>query len=92
MNDVKQELREGFSEALDDLRTMRDEIRLKVHLGGMEAKDQWKKLEPELGRLESEFEKGGDAMADVVTATAEELRKAFRKLRDDLHKPPKECC
>jgi hypothetical protein len=34
------------------LRQLRDEIRLKVHLAGMEARDAWRKLEPRFGNAE----------------------------------------
>ncbi len=34
------------------LRQMRDEIRLEVHLAGMEAKSRWEQLEPMIDRTE----------------------------------------
>jgi len=70
--------------AMADLREMRDEIRLKLHLAGMDAKDAFRKLEPRLTRLESEVSKGGDAVADALQTTAKELRASLRKLRDQL--------
>ena len=31
-----------------DLQSLRDEIRLQIHLGEMDVKDEWSKLEPEV--------------------------------------------
>jgi hypothetical protein len=33
-------------ELVGNLQTLRDEIRLELHLGGMEAKERWRALEP----------------------------------------------
>ena len=41
----------------DDLRQMAEEIRLKVHLAGMDARDTWAKIEPKLHQFEQEAEK-----------------------------------
>jgi hypothetical protein len=32
-----------------DVRRLRDEVRLKLHLAGMDARDRWHALEPVLG-------------------------------------------
>jgi hypothetical protein len=84
MNGIKQDLKGGFEDALDDLRTMRDEIRVKLHLAGMDAKDAFAKLEPRLNEVEREVAKGGDAVADALDKTVDELGASFRKLRDQL--------
>jgi hypothetical protein len=46
MSDAKREFRAQVDRAIEELKAMRDEIKLKLHLGGMDAKDAWKKLEP----------------------------------------------
>ena len=38
--------------AIEKLRAMRDQIRLEVHLGGMEAKDRWVELEKRIHAAE----------------------------------------
>ncbi len=63
----------------DDVRRVRDELKLKLHLAGMEAREQWDKLQPKLGELEKSFEAGahkaGTAMADEVSALGTTLKK-----------------
>jgi hypothetical protein len=63
----------------DDVRRARDELKLQLHLAGMEARDQWDKLQPKLVELEKAFEAGahkaGSAMADEVSALGATLKK-----------------
>ena len=42
------EMKDMLQKDRDRLRTLRDEIRVELHLAGMEANDAWKKLEPKL--------------------------------------------
>ena len=52
---------------------MRDEVRVRLHLATMEAKDEWNKLEPHLA--------GAEKAAGVVTESSRELvAKALQKL------------
>ena len=68
----------------EDLRRAADELELKIHLAGMEARDRWHALQPRLRRLEKKMEvKTAEASAWV----AEELgnvSSALRELRDDV--------
>jgi hypothetical protein len=57
---------------LAELRKLRDEIRVQVHLGGMDAKKAWDELEPKL------------ADADRMAENASE--DAFREVVDTLRK------
>jgi hypothetical protein len=62
------------------LRGLRDEIRVQLHLAGMDLKKEWQKLEP---RLE-EAEKMVDAVQAASVAAAHDVERRARKLRDDL--------
>jgi ElaB/YqjD/DUF883 family membrane-anchored ribosome-binding protein len=61
------------------LRTLRDEVRVQLHLSGMEAKDAWHKLEPS---LESALERAVKDVTDGSHAVLAELTEAHRKLRE----------
>lgn len=81
MSDTSDQLKRDIKGGLDDLATLRDEIRLKVHLAGMEIKDEWRKLEPQLLEVEQ-------AAAKVTEATREALHDAvakLKKLRDKMN-------
>lgn len=80
MSDMTDQLKRDIQGGLDDLTTLRDEVRLKVHLAGMEIKDEWRKLEPQIVEVEQ-------AAAKVTEATREALHEAvakLKKLRDKL--------
>jgi hypothetical protein len=74
-NDLKAELEK--SAAL--LRTLRDEVRVQIHLSSMEAKDAWHKLEPS---LEAALERAAKGVSDGSHAALTELTDAHRKLRE----------
>lgn len=78
---MKDDLKREFESDLAQLQTLRDEIRVRVHLAGMEMKDQWRKLEPRLSEIEQAAEKATEATRH---AAAEALEK-FRTFRDSLH-------
>ncbi len=73
-----------MSSTLDDLKELRDEILLKLHLAGMDAKKQWEELEPKLHDLEGKLERGTEKVAEVAGGLVDDLAGAFRRLRDDL--------
>ena len=57
---------------LAELRKLRDEIRVQVHLGGMDAKKAWDELEPKLAEADRMAE---NASEDTFHAAVETLRK-----------------
>lgn len=57
---------------VEELRKLRDEIRVQVHLGGMEAKKAWDELEPKLAEADRLAE---NASEDTFHEVVETLRK-----------------
>ena len=60
MNPDKNDFQHKARAARDSLRTVLDEMRLKMKLASMEAKDAWDELEPQLRRVESRLEDIGE--------------------------------
>ncbi len=81
----KQDTRPGSRGALrsrlDDLKTLRDEVRVKVHLAGMDAKDLLAEMEPQIDRLEHELEAAADDALEVTAKSLEKVATSLRKLR-----------
>jgi len=77
-------LRTHLDAQLNELAQMRDEIRVKLHLAGLEAKDVWKDLEPKLDKLERDATAEGENIADATLTLAKNLKDAVRKFRDRL--------
>jgi chromosome segregation ATPase len=80
----KSQLKEDVDKAVAQLRTIRDEIRLQLHLAGKDAQEAWKRLEPSLGDLEQKM----GQVTDATKAKAQELLKRFNELRERVKKQP----
>lgn len=83
-SDLKKNLKDGLA----DLTQLKDEIRVKVHLAGMDVKDEWKRLEPRVNELEvkakSAVEKAADEVAHGTREALDEVIDAMRKLRGSM--------
>jgi hypothetical protein len=53
---------------------------VRLHLGTLELKDQWRKLEPHLG----DVEKGAEQLTDASRAAVHEAVDRLEKLRSSL--------
>jgi hypothetical protein len=71
------------------LKLLRDEIRLQIHLAGMDAKDTWRALEPELERVLREAETAGHELAVEMTARLRSLRQSIERAIDKAQKRPR---
>ena len=81
----ERQMRDWMKESLGRLKTLRDEIRVDIHLAGMEARDKWKELEP----VVRDAEKLAEDVTDVSQRAMEELVEKFRGFRESLrhHRP-----
>ena len=76
----KPKAKQELDKMVGQLRTIRDEIRVRLHLASAEAKEAWNNLEPTLGEIE---QKMGQVTAETK-AKAQELLKRLSELRDRL--------
>jgi hypothetical protein len=83
MTSKTDELKKDLRRMLDDLATVRDEIRVDLHLAGMDLKDRWNKLEAELLKAEEGF--GRDLSENAKKALAD-LTERAQKLRAEIKK------
>ena len=68
----------------DDVRRLADEVRVKMHLAGMELKEKWKTLEPQLKEAEQKMKAKGEKAGDAVTAQVSALAAGLRQFVDEL--------
>jgi hypothetical protein len=76
------QMRDWMHENLSKLKTLRDEIRVDLHLAGMDAKDKWKELEPKF----RDAEKLVEEVSDVSRKAMEEMVEHFRNFRESLRR------
>lgn len=75
-------LSERLSKELDELRGVRDEIRLQLHLGAAEVRDRWDKLERDLGQLEGRVERAREASKEELAEVGEAARDLAARIRE----------
>lgn len=76
-NDLKADL----SKSLEHLQTLRDEVRVKLHLAGLDAKQRWEKLEPQ---IEAAIQHARGDLSDAARKAIRESAEALQKLKDSL--------
>jgi hypothetical protein len=77
-----EELEDHIEGQLQRLLTLRDEIRLELHLAGMEARKKWEALEPKV----QETERFAREVSDVSRRALDEVLERYRDFRDALRR------
>lgn len=70
----------------DDLKRMRDEIKLKIHLGSMEAQDEWAGLEERWKsfRDKAELDRTAGDLGETMKKLGADLKSAYERIRKAL--------
>lgn len=68
---LKEELKRG----LNVLRMLRDEVRVRLHLGGLDAKGEWNRLEPHLFDVEQRAHTATEASRRMIADAIERLKR-----------------
>lgn len=79
---MKEKTRTELQHVVRELETVRDQVRLKLHLGGMEAKERYAKIDDEIFELEQRAERATESTADEVLHRLRQVRDRLDKLRD----------
>lgn len=83
MEKPQDELKHQVQRGLDELRRLRDEIRLDLHLASMDAKEKWEEIEPRIRDVET-------MAKDISTASrraVQEVIDSVRRFRESLSPP-----
>jgi hypothetical protein len=72
---------ESLQKLLDELRTQRDELKLKLHLAKADARDEFAELEKKFEQLRSKVAAAGADAGEAGGRIAEELRKGYERVR-----------
>ena len=80
--------KEQIEEILSGLRQLRDELKVKIHLGKADAKDEWERLENKWQEFKTHSKVVGEAIdesaKDVGSAlenVASELKDGYRRIK-----------
>lgn len=77
-------LRAALKQDVAELERLRDEIKLRVHLAGMDAKSAWRELEPRVDAVEQSVTAEGNEVKDATVHLAREMRDALARFRARL--------
>jgi hypothetical protein len=77
---AKEELKAELKKGLEHLQTLRDEIRVRLHLAGMNARAEWDKLEPRVLDVERAASQASVASKRAVVEAID----ALKRLRQSL--------
>lgn len=85
------DVRDEVSEILDELKQLRDELYLQLHLAKEDVSDQWDEVEKKFQTFESQVKHVGSTAKDASTEVAEaakllgqEIKNAFTKIRKSM--------
>ena len=81
---MKSTIESKLNRTLEDLRSLRDEIRLNIHLASMDAKAVWKDLEKQVEDADRRAEAAGQKASREITESVRKLRGAVKAFRDRL--------
>lgn len=83
-----------MTEQFEHLRRMRDELRLQIHLGADEAREEWERAEVLWARLHGEVQRLGEVserpskqLLSGATAMLHEVGVAYARIRAALQRP-----
>lgn len=77
-------LRETILNKVEELKTLRDELKVRAHLGGMDGKELLSKVESELFRLEQQLRETSDSVSNRVQELAQEAKGFFETIKEKL--------
>jgi hypothetical protein len=68
---------------IEEIRRLRDEAKLKIHLGSKDLRDQWERLEKDWTRFEQKAQLNvtGKEVADALKTLGSELREGYERIR-----------
>ena len=80
--------RDQLNRLVESLQQERDELKLRIHLVGMEARDEYERLSGKVGELNAQFEPVRDATEEAagnvfaaLKLAADEMKNGFQRIR-----------
>ena len=81
----------AMNQLVEDLKQMRDELEVQLHLASADARDEFAELEKKWEQLRAKAEQVGDvaedaagSVGDAVGMVADELKKGYKRIKDML--------
>ena len=75
---------DDLDKVLENMKTLRDEIRVQMHLAKAEMKDEWDTLESKFEDMETKLGDAAEETRQTVNVMAEELNDAYKRIKARL--------
>lgn len=81
--DIQEYMMADLHDLNRDLKKLRSELELKMHLASMEAKQEWKELETKWQSFSSRarLAESAESMGDALNLLGEEIKKGYKRLK-----------
>ncbi len=72
--------------AFEQMKQLRDELALKIHLGSMEAKAEWQELEEKWSEFEAKarLDETAEGLGEAFSLLADEIKAGYDRIRKAL--------
>ncbi|MEM8609792.1 MAG: hypothetical protein AAGF92_22030 [Myxococcota bacterium] len=82
--DTNRSFKQDLEDTREDLKQIADEIRVKLHLAGMDAKDAWEDIQPKLKDFEQRFDATAEDVGDELKALGGEIKQRLLNIKNKL--------
>lgn len=83
-DEAKKTMKQDLEDIRKDLRRAADEIRVKLHLAGMDAKDAWEDIQPRLADFEHRFDDKAEEVGEELKALGKDIKERLLKIKSKL--------
>ena len=83
-DEAEKTMKQELEETRNDVQRVADEIKLKLHLAGMDAKDAWEELEPKIAEFEQQFDAKAGEVGEELKALGSEIKQRLLNIKDKL--------
>lgn len=83
-DDAQKTLKQDLEDTRNDLQRAADEIKVKLHLAGMDAKDAWEEVQPRLAEFEQRFDSKAEEVGDELKALGNDIMKRLQNIKAKL--------
>jgi hypothetical protein len=84
MTQIAKKLELEIERDVAELEHARDEIALKIHLAGMDARTTWNELQKKMALLEERMNQEGAHLKDTTKALAKDIKESLHELKSRL--------
>jgi len=83
-DEAEKTVKQDLEDTRDDLRRTADEIKVKLHLAGMDAKDAWDDIQPRIQDFERRFDAKADEVGDELKALGSDIKQRLLNIKAKL--------